>query len=369
MPFGLSALATALAVSLLIAIRQAVNLTTVALALVLLVTLTAIALGSGPALLTSLLALLSFNYFFIPPIHTWTIGEPQNWVAFGIFVVTALTVGQLSSRHKQRAQEAESRRLEIEKLYQELRRAFEEASEAETLRRSEQLKTALLDAVTHDLRTPLTSIKASVTTLLGAGNGELGGVLDTEARRDLLLVINEESDRLDRFVEEMMAVARIEGGQLRLLRAPASVHDVVSTAIERAATPLQSHPVEITIADPLPPLLVDAPTISAVVFELVENAAKYSPAGHPIHVTAKHGEGAWIEIAVEDEGPGVPPSLRTRVFEKFFRAPGVPRGQQGFGMGLAIARGIVEAHGGRIWLETGRNGQGAVVRFTVPCQA
>src|SRR5438445_4871942 len=103
-----------------------------------------------------------FNYFFIPPIHTFTIAEPQNWIAFVVFVATAVAIGQLSSRARNRAEEAEARRIEIERLYRQLTEAFDRASEAETLRRSEQLKTALLDAVTHDLRTPLTSIKASV---------------------------------------------------------------------------------------------------------------------------------------------------------------------------------------------------------------
>jgi K+-sensing histidine kinase KdpD len=355
--------------SLLIAVRHTVNLTTVALVLVLAVMLTAVWWGSGPALVSALGGLLAFNYFFIPPIHTWVIMDPQNWVALVVFTLTALAVGQLSSRAKRQAEVAEARRAEIEELYHRLQQAFEEAAEAATLRKSEKLKTALLDAVTHDLRTPLTSIKASVTTLLAAGaESGAGKELAGDARRELLLVINEESDRLDRFVEEMMALAQIEGGQLLLRRAPTPVHDVIHAAMERAATCLQPHPVEVTVAQPLPLLLVDPATISGVIFELLENAAKYSPASGRIHITATESAADSVEITVADEGEGVPAALRERVFDKFFRVPGGRRDGQGFGMGLAIARGTVEAHGGRIWMEAGPGGRGTVVRFTLPGQ-
>src|SRR5436189_1904608 len=152
-----AALLTATAVGCLVWAQPHANLTTTALVLVLVVTVSAIAWGSGPALITALLSVFCFNYFFIPPIHTFTIAEPQNWIAFVVFVATAVAVGQLSSRARNRAEEAEARRIEIERLYRQLTEAFDRASEAETLRRSEQLKTALLDAVTHDLRTASSS--------------------------------------------------------------------------------------------------------------------------------------------------------------------------------------------------------------------
>ena len=366
----ISAAATvAAAVFLLVALRPHVNLTTAALALVVAILIAAIRWGSGPALLSAVLALLCFNYFFIPPIHTWTIRDADNWVAFVVFTITAVAVGQLSSRARRKAEEAEARRLEIERLYEELRRAFEQASEAETLRRSEKLKTALLDAVTHDLRTPLTAIKAAATTLLGSGRA---GTMDDEGRRELLSVIDEESDRLDHFVEQMMELAQIEGGQLLLRRAPASTGEIVNAALDRAAAALASHPVEVAIADKLPLLQVDAASTAGVVFELLENAAHYSPAGAPITIRANPVRGGnaadgWVQIAVEDEGAGIPAEYRERVFEKFFRAPRPPDDTRGFGMGLAIARGIVEAHGGRIWAEA-NNGRGSVLQFTLPCE-
>jgi K+-sensing histidine kinase KdpD len=147
--------------------------TTVALALLLVVLIIATIYGSRPALFASLLGVLCFNFFFLPPFYTFTISESQNWIAFGAFLVTAIIAGQLSSYARQRAAESEERRKEIERLYNELQAAFEQASQTEALRRSEQLKSSLLDAVTHDLRTPLTSIKASATTLLEDLRGKL----------------------------------------------------------------------------------------------------------------------------------------------------------------------------------------------------
>src|SRR5215211_8649105 len=152
-----------------------VNAATVSLALLLNVLFVATRWGSLPALFASILAMLCFNFFFLPPFATFTIAATDNWVALLAFLITAVTAGQLSASAKRRAEEAETGRREIERLYAELRDAFQRASHAEALRQSEKLKSALLDAVTHDLRTPLTSIKASVTTLLDEARGKKGG--------------------------------------------------------------------------------------------------------------------------------------------------------------------------------------------------
>jgi K+-sensing histidine kinase KdpD len=357
--YAVAVVTSVVSVALLIDIRAHVNLTTVALLLILVVTSMATWAGRGPALLTSVLTLFAFNYYFIPPLHTFNIGHPQNWVAFAVFVICALLVGELSSLVKKKAEEAESRRVKIEELYRELQGAFEQASEAETLRRSEKLKTALLDAVTHDLRTPLTSIKASVTALLDESNPA------SEMDREFLQVINEETDHLNRFVEEMMSLAQIEGGHLLLRRTPTSAEDIVNNAVDRAVT--AKTPVEITIEDQLPLLSVDAATISQALYEILENAVKYSPTGGRIRVQAARHENSSAQFAVENEGVPIPEQYRERVFEKFFRVQGSRKGH-GFGMGLAIARGIVEAHGGKIWIDSGRNGRGTVVRFTIPCE-
>lgn len=364
--FALGVVVTAAAVGVLIGIRAHVNLTTVALGLILTVMVTAVRWGSGAALIAAVFSALAFNYFFIPPLHTFTIREPQNWIAFGAFVAAALIVGQLSSRAQEKATEAETRRQQVEKLYKQLQDAFEEASEAESLRRSERLKTALLDAVTHDLRTPLTSIKASVSALLESQSGGQNPHMSAEVQRELMQVIDEETDRLNHFTEELMSLAQIEGDQLRLDRELTSAEEIVNSAIDRAEPQLQSHRIEVTIQQSLPLLPVDAASVSGVIYELLENAAKYSPAGSSIHVQACR-EHDGVRISVEDNGPGVPEPLRERIFEKFFRDPALARSRNGFGMGLAIARGIVEAHGGRIWMEASSIGHGAAVHFSIPC--
>jgi two-component system sensor histidine kinase KdpD len=353
-----------------------VNSTTVALALLLAVLFIAARMESGPALVASVLAVLCFNFFFLPPFGTLHISEPENWVALSAFLLTAVVAGQLSTRARRRAEEAEAGRLEIGRLYEELREAFERASHAEALRQSEKLKSALLDAVTHDIRTPLTSIKASVTTLLDEqranGDGGQSIALDAESRLDMLEVIDEESDRLNRFVEGLIELARIEAGELHLRLRGCAVDDVVATALSRAEPLTKGHRLCVEIEDELPVVRVDPHAVAEVVYTLVDNAAKYSPPGTTVRVSAVLAEGDAVGIAVEDEGQGIPPELRERVFDKFFRATrdgdagGVGR-PAGTGMGLAIARGIVEAHGGSIRVEGRADGAaGARVVFTLP---
>lgn len=352
--------------------QDRLNSTTVALALLLVVLFTATLWGSRPALFASAIAVLSFNFFFLPPLHTFTISDTRNWVALGAFLITAITAGELSARARRRAEEAEAGRREIEQLYTQLSAAFERASHAEALRRSERLKSALLDAVTHDLRTPLTSIKASVTTLLSEATvADLDRVaLGAEGQRELLEVIDEEADRLNHFVEGLVELARIEAGELSLRRRWGVVDEIVTAALQRAAPRLKGHRVEVELERELPSVRVDERALAEVVYTLADNAAKYSPPGARVHVRARRAPDEMVEISVEDEGPGIPAELRGRVFEKFFRADDAGDGETGraggIGMGLAIARGIVEAHGGRIWAEAARDGRGARVAFLVP---
>lgn len=351
-----------------------VNSTTVALALLLAVLFIAARMESGPALVASVLAAFCFNFFFLPPFGTLHISEAENWVALAAFLLTAVVAGQLSTRARHRAEEAEAGRFEIKRLYEELRNAFERASHAEALRQSEKLKSALLDAVTHDIRTPLTSIKASVTTLLDGLRGEAYGgppvALGAESRREMLEVIDEESDRLNRFVEGLIELARIEAGELRLRLRWGAVDEVIAAALARAEPLTTNHRISVEIEDELPVVRVDPHAVAEVVYTLADNAAKYSPPGTIIRVAAARADHGMIRIAVEDEGRGIPPDVRERVFDKFFRATrdgdAGGRSPAGTGMGLAIAHGIVEAHGGRIWVE-GRAGRaGARVVFTLP---
>jgi K+-sensing histidine kinase KdpD len=350
-----------------------INPPTVALTFVLIILFLAIAWGPKPAVLASLLAVGCFNFFFLPPVGTFHIADPENWIALIVFLITAVTTGQLSARAKLRADEATSARQEIERLYHELQDSFEEASQAKALKQSERLKSALLDAVTHDLRTPLTSIKASVSTLLDDQNStnlrEAAARLDEMGRRELLVVINEEADRLDKFIEDLMALARIEAGELQLRREWGSLEEIFVAAMKRASLATRNHHVELALEDELPSVMVDERAVAEVIYVLLENAAKYSPSGSVIQLSAQAGPQDMVTLAIEDEGPGIERELRERVFDKFFRATrnGDLSGQRpGTGMGLAIARGIVEAHGGRIRIEDAADFSGTRVIVLLP---
>jgi len=364
----------AVVTALMAPFHERINSTTVALAFLLAVLFVALFWGSRPALLASLLGVFSLNFFFLPPLYTLSIAHSQNWVALTVFFTTALAVGQLSARAKRRAEEAEEARREIERLYQELQSAFERASQAEALRQSEKLKSALLDAVTHDLRTPLTSIKASITTLLdevrGRSQEEQFVTLDSESRLEMMEVIDEESDRLNRFIGGLIDLARIEAGELRLRRRWGTVDEIISTALTRAEPFTRGREVEVDIEPELPVVSVDERAVSEVVYTLVDNAAKYSPVGTSIRISAQRSDDGMIMMAVEDKGEGIAFDLRERVFDKFFRATrdgDISTHQpSGTGMGLAIAKGIVEAHEGKIWIESGTGGKGTRVWFTLP---
>lgn len=367
----------ALVTSLLAPFHEQINSTAIALALLLIVLIVATLFGSRPALLASLLGVLSFNFFFLPPLYTFTISEPQNWVAFGAFLVTAIIAGQLSSYARRRAEESEANRKEIERLYNELQAAFEQASQAEALRRSEQLKSALLDAVTHDLRTPLTSIKASATTLLEdlraksderLPNDNNSIQLDDEGRREFVEIINEESDRLNKFIEGMVSLAKVEAGALHLRKSWCKIEEIINNAVERAKYRLDSRHILIEIERELPVVLIDANSIVEVVYTLLDNAAKYSPAESKIRILAQRAANETIEIAVEDCGQGVSEEMREKVFNKFFRTDEkeIHNTSSGLGLGLAIARGIVESQGGKIWIEDGREGYKTRFAFQIP---
>lgn len=338
----------------LVKFQNEINSTTVALAFLLWILIAATSFGRNPALLASLAAMLCFNFFFLPPVRTWTISDSQNLIAWGAFTITAIIAGELSAYARRRATEAERQKVEIENLYHELQNAFEKSSHAEALKQSEKLKSSLLDAVTHDLRTPLTSIKASVTTLL---DDEKEKILAAEDRGEFLEIINEEADRLNEFIESMVGIAKVEAEALHLRKTLASIEEIINNAINRAHLRLETYRITIKFEHDLPQIYADASSISEVVYTLLDNAAKYSAKNSQIRVSVKRAANEMIEISVEDEGRGIAANLRERVFDKFFRREesAIHTTESGLGLGLAIARGIVESQGGRIWIEDGND--------------
>jgi len=233
-------------------------------------------------------------------------------------------------------------------------RALEDAGHAEAARQSEVLKSALLDSLAHDIKTPLTSIKAAVTSLLGGAPG---------SDRELLTIINEEADRLNQLAAEVVEMARIEAGKLHLEKQPVEVSDLISGALSELALRLKGRPLTLRVPATLPAAEADHEFAGQVVKQIVENALKYSPEGSPLEISAEL-KGGKIVIGVADRGPGIDENERSRLFEKFFRGRRHRFDTKGTGMGLAIAKGIVEAHGEKIWVES-EPGQGAVFYFSL----
>jgi two-component system sensor histidine kinase KdpD len=236
--------------------------------------------------------------------------------------------------------------------------AVERLMRTEASRESERLRSALLDSVTHEFRTPLTAIKASVTTLLSDAK------LDEEQQRDLLSVINEESDRLNRVIGEAVEMAQLDAKEVRLELQPHQIREAIDAALAESRHTLASHPVEVRLPDTLPPTIMDARRIKKVLQHLLENAAKYSPAGSPVFVSAEVKNGRLI-TSVADRGAGIDELERSMIFDKFYRGQRQRYRVQGTGMGLAIVKAIVEAHNGCIEV-TSQSGHGSVFSFGLP---
>jgi two-component system sensor histidine kinase KdpD len=323
--------------------------------------------GLGPALAACLSATLGYSLTFLPMA---SLAPDALWLGFVTFTTSAVIVAWLAARAEQRRLEALAGRREIERLYQELQTAFDRASDAEAARRNEQLKAALLDALTHNLRTPLTSIKAAVTALMSHGDRDGTSGLSREGRRDLLQVIDEESDRLNRFIEGL-SVADRPDPLLPVRSRSVAVEEVVEAAVARARALTRHHVVRVDIPSATTPVAVDAAAVTEVIYILLDNASQYAPADTEIRVTASRHDALHVAIEVADQGPGIPPALRERVFDKFFRVPGrEPRdpNRAGIGLGLPIARRLVEAQAGRIWVQ-GTPGHGTAVIMTLPSAA
>jgi two-component system sensor histidine kinase KdpD len=238
-------------------------------------------------------------------------------------------------------------------------RLMREVTASRALKEADVLKSALLSTVSHELRTPLASIKASATSLMdGAAQW------DETTRTELLAAIDQETDRLNALVSNLLDLSRLEGGALHLDRDWYDVRELVETVSGRIELVLGQRRLKIEIADSAGEALVDYVLVGQAIQNLVENAAKFSPVDAAIHIRAR-GTPDGLDLRVEDEGPGIPEAERDRVFEKFYRAEAV-RGQvPGTGLGLAIVRGIVEAHGGRIRVERSPFG-GAALVITLP---
>jgi len=243
-------------------------------------------------------------------------------------------------------------------------RLHQENMQVELLKRTDVLRSALLSSVSHDLRTPLSSIKAAASSLL-----QQDVQWDEEERRSFALAIKRQADRLNRLVGNLLDMTRIEGGALKPEKEWYPVDELINDVLGHMQFVLQGREVHTTIADGLPPVQLDYLQIDQVLTNLIENAVRYTPADSPIEVDARVAD-EEILISIADRGPGIPVEDLERIFDKFYRVIGTSRrgSIMGSGLGLAVCRGLVEAHGGHIWAEN-REGGGAVFRFTLPLEA
>lgn len=459
---------TAAAALLVVLFRTVIpaNQTTVALAFLILVLLTASRWRLAYSVYVSILCTVLYNFFFLPPVGRLTIAAPSNWVALGAFLCTSVLVSHLSNKERRQAETSEARRLEVEQLNEfsqqlllqedlrgvvrsvpalaasvfgfravalyvrdeeavhysdpgkllppiidlrlaaaqpdagvtardgaiiiplslgmrslgalavtdvgfstrvceaigslvaialERATAIERSSHLEAWREGERLRSALVDSVTHDLRTPLTAIRAAATTLASQTD------LPEADRADLVAVVDEESARLDRLIGQAVEMAQLDANSVQIHSELQDVSEVIETTVEEMRTLLRDHPIELAIPADLPRVSFDRELVHRVLRHVLENAAKYSPAGLPISISAARNEYRLL-VTVTDRGPGIEPGEQPFVFDKFFRGKRQQTAIRGTGMGLAIVKAILDAHGGGIEVSS-RPEEGA--RFTL----
>lgn len=224
----------------------------------------------------------------------------------------------------------------------------------------DQLKSQLLSTVSHELRTPLSSIKGFTTTLLRDDVR-----WDEPTQRDFLKIIEEESARLEELIDDLLDMSQLETGTLRVNPEPTQLRSLLRDGVERMRRQSEAHWFVLDLPSDLPRVWADAKRVRQVLHNLLENAVKYSPEGGQITIACEV-EGENLIVSVGDQGPGIPSKYREQIFERFFQVDGAAtRKTGGSGLGLAISKGIVDAHGGKIWVESAE-GQGSVFRFSLP---
>jgi two-component system sensor histidine kinase KdpD len=314
---GLAAVATA--TDLLRDIAH-VSTTTVALVLLLIVLGTATFARLRIAVVASIVSTLTFNFFFLQPVGTFAIADPQNWVVLGVYLTVAVVASKFSASAQDRART--------------------------------HLAETLLASLSHDMRTPLTSARVAVENLRRP--------LDDETRETQGATAAAELERLTLLVENMLDMARIDAGAVTVDRQWVAPGDVVDAAVAHVRHALAGHPVVVEAIDDHQ-VQIDPRLTSAALSHVLENAARYSPSGGRILISGRVGSGS-LQVSVTDQGPGLDPAEIERLFDRFYRGDASKRTMHGTGMGLAIARGLLAAAGGTAWAE---NAPGSGARFSL----
>jgi two-component system sensor histidine kinase KdpD len=491
-PYGGSTALVAAAVLIGMALQSVLAAPSIALVFLTAVLAAAAAFGLWPSLYASVASLLAYNFFFLPPLYTFTIADPENVVALVFFLIAAVIASNLAAAVRAQAIAARSRARTTDELYQfsrklaaiasiddllwatayqvavmlkvrvvlllpegesiavragyppedtldeadlaaarwtwqhnrpagrgadtlpGARRLFlpmrtgrgpvavmgiegdregplfspdqrrlldaladqaavsiervllaEDVDRARLLAETERLRSALLTSISHDLRTPLASILGAASSL-----DSYHTLLDDAGRRELLRTIQEEAERLSRFVANLLDMTRLESGALSPRQEAADLGEVVGSALARTANVLATHRVEVDLPQDLPLLRLDVVLFEQALFNVLDNAAKYTPPGTQVTLRAWHDPlAAEVRLQVSDEGPGIPPEALERVFDKFYRAEARDRKPVGTGLGLAISRGFVEAMGGRLEVANRTDRSGTTFTFTLPVRA
>lgn len=307
--------------------------------------------GRWPAAAASALSVLLLNFFFVPPRYTLHVHETEYYLTFLALLCVGVVVSELTGRLRETMDRQAA--LAAERL-----RLAEEARRVEVLVEAERLHTALLNTISHDLQTPIASIQGALESL---EDPELE--LDRETVLSLVHTAREQTRRLNRLVANLLEMTRMEAGATRLRREPLDVGDLVGTALQRAEEAYPGRTFTAEVPPDLPLLNGDFVLLVQVLVNLLENAAKYSPAGAPVRMAAEALDGE-VAVRVADQGPGIPREDRRRVFDKFYRADRTD-GTAGSGLGLAICKGLVEAHGGTIEAGDGPAG-GTIMTVRLP---
>jgi two-component system, OmpR family, sensor histidine kinase KdpD len=453
------------------------------------VLVSAVFFGRWPAFITALLSVMAYNFFFLPPLYTFTIADPNNWLSFAVLLFVAIIAGNLAARVRAQADLAAARATAMTELYRftgklagiarlddilwaaafqissmlktnvvillensatnslevragyppedeldaqdlaaaawcwghgqpagrnaetlpgakrlflpmrtgeglvavaglqrpddrtlftpderrlldalldqaalaiERSRLVERVDEAQVLAEADKLRVAMLTSLSHDLRTPLASVLGAATTLIANRS-----LYDSQQTDELLTTIREEAERLDRFVGNLLDMSRLEAGALGVKREALDVRDLVDAATERLARRLSTHKILIDLPADLPLVRADPLLLEQAIFNLLDNAAKYSPLGSRIRVHAR-AEAARVLLTIEDEGTGIAPDALPHIFEKFYRAKASDSRVAGTGLGLAVARGFVEAFGGRLDAANRIDRSGADLTISLP---
>jgi len=314
------------------------------------------------ALVTGLVAALVYSYAFVPPYDHLSIAHPEDTVALVVFMLVALVVGTLVATEAGRRQAAEERAEEVRRLYDrntqlviERERLREEATRVALMEHLDQQRSALLRSVSHDLRTPLATIRAVASDLRD------GTDYPPETRDRLLDLVGDEAERLNRLVENLLSLSRIETGELQPDRQAVVLEELVAERIRQLERLFREVVVEVDLPPGLELVDADYVQLDQVITNLLENAARHAPPGSTVRVAARPVDG-MMEVTVTDEGDGVPADERDHIFEPFRRS----QGSTSSGVGLTICKAIVTAHGGSIGVDEGTGGHGARFHFTVP---